>query len=304
MTPNTTQWRSALPVIMLLLCIVVYRALLTAGDIPTSAILSSPYSHENNLSQMVDALRRGLEENEPQDPLQYAVSALQALGTPKLIIVGPPAAGKGTQCELMVKQFGFVHISTGDLLRAEVKEGTKLGKQAADLMSAGKLVPDDLVLELLLKRMDQDDVRRKGWLLDGFPRTPVQLEMMVQRKIIADSVVLLDVPDSVVIERVEGRRTDPETGKVYHLKTRPPPPEIVHRLVQRPDDTRDKTLERLRQYHAHSDPLLKKFTCPVHQIKAQGKTPSEIMALLMRPVQTTRWALLARKMELKRNPVL
>ena len=169
-----------------------------------------------------------------------------------------------------------MHISTGDLLRQEVKDKTPLGQQAEELMGEGKLVPDALVVELLVKRLERDDVRQGGWLLDGFPRTVSQLQAMQARDLVADAVVLLEVSDATVIARVEGRRTDPTTGKVYHLTNRPPPQDIVGRLVQRADDTREKIAERLIAYHSHIDPLIKNFTAPVFKVHGDGKGPREV----------------------------
>ena len=178
--------------------------------------------------------------------------------------------------QLLVRYFGFVHISTGDLLRSEVKNETMLGKKAQVFMEAGKLVPDELVVDMLLARMSADDVRERGWLLDGFPRTLPQLRMLQEKELVPDHVILLDVPDEVVVERVEGRRTDPVTGRVYHLKHRPPPADLLPRLVQRADDTRAKIEERLRQYHQNIVKVVRELTCPVHTIKGAGLTPKEV----------------------------
>eukprot|EP00659_Diplonema_papillatum_P017253 gene17253-26487_t len=123
--------------------------------------------------------------------------------------------------------------------------------------------------------MKGDDILRRGWLLDGFPRTVPQLKMMHEEGIEANGVVVLDVPDAVVVERIEGRRVDPATGDTYHLKYRPPPGDVAPRLVQRADDTKEKIEERLRHFHANHDPLLQAYACPVHTIAAGALPPNE-----------------------------
>jgi len=170
--------------------------------------------------------------------------------TPKIIIAGAPASGKGTQCEFIVQKFGVVHISTGDALREQVKAGTELGKLAKGYMDSGGLVPDDVMIGIVKDRLAADDCQTKGWLLDGFPRTAVQAEAMARAGIKADKFILLNVPDSILIERCVGRRTDPVTGKIYHLKFNPPPEdaEVKARLVHRSDDTEEAMVKRLEQY--------------------------------------------------------
>jgi len=125
--------------------------------------------------------------------------ATKALG---LIICGPPAAGKGTQCEFIKEKYGVVHLSTGDMLRAAVKSGTEVGKQAEAIMKAGELVPDDIMIKVIGERLEQDDVKQNGFLLDGFPRTPKQAEALKDMGVKIDSCLFLEVPDEVLIERV------------------------------------------------------------------------------------------------------
>ena len=141
---------------------------------------------------------------------------------PKIIIAGAPGSGKGTQCEFIVSTYGVVHISTGDILREQVKAGTDLGKQAQACMSAGQLVPDALVIAIVAEKLQQPDVISKGWLLDGFPRTPAQATALAAAGVTPDVFLLLDVPDDALVERICFRRTDPVTGKIYHLKFNPP----------------------------------------------------------------------------------
>jgi len=173
---------------------------------------------------------------------------------PKIIIAGAPAAGKGTQCEVIKTQFGVVHLSTGDILRAAVKEGTELGLQAKAFMDGGKLVPDELIIGVVCDRLKQPDCQKQGWLLDGFPRTRAQADALQAAGMVPDCFVLLDVPEGVLVERVTGRRTDPVTGKIYHMKFSPPESdEIASRLVQRSDDTEEKIVVRYRDFQSNID---------------------------------------------------
>ncbi|KAL4171893.1 hypothetical protein KRP22_007069 [Phytophthora ramorum] len=146
---------------------------------------------------------------------------------PRLIITGAPASGKGTQCELLVRALHVVHLSTGDMLRQAIREGTSLGKQAQGFMDGGQLVPDELIVGVVLERLEQPDCKARGWLLDGFPRTEAQAHALLEARIIPDCVLALDVPDDEVVKRIAGRRLDPETGKTYHVDFNPPPPEVA-----------------------------------------------------------------------------
>lgn len=180
-------------------------------------------------------------------------------GARKVIIAGAPASGKGTQCELIKERFGLVHLSTGDMLRAAVKEGTEVGVAAKEYMDAGKLVPDEVIIGVVRDRLDQDDCVAHGWLLDGFPRTAVQARALAEANICPDVVLYLNVPDSMLVERVVGRRTDPTTGRVYHLTFDPPPEDVVDRLEQRSDDTEEKVVVRLKAFHEHLDAILEQY---------------------------------------------
>ena len=176
-----------------------------------------------------------------------------------LIFLGPPGAGKGTQANAIINEFNIPQISTGDIIRAAIREGTELGKEFKSYTDAGKLVPDDLVNRMVEDRLTKDDCE-PGFLLDGFPRTVAQaeaLDVMLEkagRKM--DHVLLLDVDDSVLLERITGRRSDPETGRVYHVKFDPPPADVAHRLIQRPDDKEEVLKQRLDEYHAKTAPLI------------------------------------------------
>lgn len=177
----------------------------------------------------------------------------------RMILVGPPGAGKGTQASRLVDALGIVHISSGDMLRAAVQAGTELGRQADAWMKSGSLVPDGLVIDLVLERISQADAAA-GFMLDGFPRTRPQAEAldaaMQEAGHALDVVLLIEVPDALIVERITGRRTDPETGTIYHLSFNPPPAEVVDRLVQRKDDTAEACRARLEKYHAETAPIV------------------------------------------------
>ena len=177
----------------------------------------------------------------------------------RMILVGPPGAGKGTQAARLVERFRIPHISSGDMFRAEVKEGTDLGKQLDHYMKLGGLVPDEVTIPIVLKRLTQPDCAG-GFMLDGFPRTRPQAEALDTALAMAhvdlDAVVLIEVPDQLLEERAVGRRSDPVTNTIYHLKYNPPPPEIVSRLVHRKDDTIEAVQTRTAKYHSDTAPVI------------------------------------------------
>jgi adenylate kinase len=174
-----------------------------------------------------------------------------------LILFGPPGAGKGTQAAIIRDELGVPQISTGDMMRAARREGTPLGKKFDEYMSAGKLVPDTMVLELMKERLSKPDAQ-KGAIFDGFPRTRAQAEALEQllatmdRKI--DRVIVLQVPLEDIVERVTGRRSDPASGQVYHVRYNPPPAGLE--VVQRKDDTEEVVRKRYEEYEANTKPVL------------------------------------------------
>eukprot|EP00980_Cylindrotheca_fusiformis_P001479 scaffold345_cov134-Cylindrotheca_fusiformis.AAC.90 len=178
-----------------------------------------------------------------------------------IIIAGAPASGKGTQCEVIKSELGVVHLSTGDMLREAVASGTEVGKKAKDFMDNGKLVPDEVIIGVVKDRLGGNDCKQNGWLLDGFPRTQAQAKALEDAGVAADCFLFLDVPDDVLVERVVGRRTDPVTGKIYHMKFSPPDDEeVLNRLEQRSDDTVEKVKVRLEQFHANVDAVKDSYT--------------------------------------------
>jgi adenylate kinase len=175
----------------------------------------------------------------------------------RAILIGPPGAGKGTQAKVICERFGIPQISTGDMLRAHKAKGTQLGLKAAEFMSKGALVPDQVVIDMVEERLKEPDAQ-KGYLFDGFPRTVAQAEaldaMLGRIGTKLDGVVLIEVADDLLVERVCGRRTDRRSGQIYHLKYNPPPPDAD--LEQRADDREETVRDRLRVYHDQTAPLI------------------------------------------------
>jgi adenylate kinase len=175
----------------------------------------------------------------------------------RMILVGPPGAGKGTQAARLVETYRIVHISSGDMLRAAVKEGTELGLEARHFMEGGGLVPDKTVIGMILERIKKPDCAN-GFMLDGFPRTVPQAEALdaalTAAGVALDAIVLIEVADSLIVERVTGRRSDAKTGAIYHMTSNPPPAGV--QVVQRKDDTVEACTERLVKYHGETEPIL------------------------------------------------
>ncbi|KAF7102164.1 hypothetical protein CFC21_103347 [Triticum aestivum] len=209
-------------------------------------------------------------------PAPRAAKAVEAAKADPLnvMIAGAPASGKGTQCELIKAKYGLVHISAGDLLRAEIATGTDNGKQAKEFMEKGQLVPDEIVVNMVKGRLLQPDAQEKGWLLDGYPRSYSQAMALETLGIRPDIFILLDVPDELLVERVVGRRLDPETGKIYHLKYSPPEnEEIASRLTQRFDDTEEKVKLRLQTHYQNIESLVSIYEDII--VKVNGNTTVE-----------------------------
>ncbi len=173
--------------------------------------------------------------------------------TGSIVLFGPPGAGKGTQAGKIVELTGKPQVSTGDMLRAAVKMGSPMGLAAKEYMDAGLLVPDEVIIGLIKERLQHDDAKQ-GVLFDGFPRTIPQAESL-EKIAEVTSVISIEVPDDAIVERIVGRRMDPETGDIYHVSFKPAPSEIQDRLIQRPDDTEETVRARLEAYHAQTAPL-------------------------------------------------
>ena len=178
----------------------------------------------------------------------------------KVLLLGAPGAGKGTQAQFITAAFGIPQISTGDMLRAAVKAGTPLGVEAKQIMDAGGLVRDDIIIGLVKERIAQPDCAQ-GFLFDGFPRTLAQAEAMVAAGVDLDAVVEIDVPDAAIIERMSGRRVHLASGRTYHIAHNPPKVDgkddvTGEDLVQRDDDKEETVKKRLQVYHEQTEVLV------------------------------------------------
>jgi len=182
----------------------------------------------------------------------------------RLILLGPPGAGKGTQATQICRKYGIPQISTGDMLRAAVKAGTAMGLAAKKVMDAGGLVSDDIIIGLVKERITQSDCA-KGFLFDGFPRTIPQAEAMKAAGVKLDAVLEIDVPEADIIERMSGRRAHLPSGRTYHLKFNPPKvpgqDDVTgEELVQRADDAEDTVRNRLQVYQSQTRPLVEYYS--------------------------------------------
>ena len=182
----------------------------------------------------------------------------------RLILLGAPGAGKGTQATFLCQKYGIPQISTGDMLRAAVKAGTPLGLQADSIMKSGGLVNDDLIINLVKERIAQPDCAN-GFLFDGFPRTIPQADAMKAAGVKLDYVLEIDVPFEAIIERMSGRRSHPASGRTYHVKFNPPrvpgKDDVTGEdLIQRPDDREETVTKRLEVYAAQTRPLVEYYS--------------------------------------------
>lgn len=178
----------------------------------------------------------------------------------RIILLGAPGAGKGTQAQFICERFHIPHLSTGDMLRAARRAGSELGRQAESYMEAGELVPDELIIALVKERIAEPDCAN-GFLFDGFPRTIPQAEALESEGVNVDRVVEIDVPDDEIVRRLSGRRVHEASGRVYHVLFNPPQvdgrdDETGEELVQRDDDREETVRKRLEVYHEQTRPLV------------------------------------------------
>lgn len=178
----------------------------------------------------------------------------------RIILLGPPGAGKGTQAQFISKEYDIPQISTGDMLRAAIKEGSELGKQAKDVMNAGGLVSDDLIINLVQERIAKPDCVN-GCILDGFPRTIPQAQALADANVTIDHVIEISVPDDEIVKRLSGRRQHAGSGRVYHIDHNPPKVDGIddltgEPLIQREDDKESTIRDRLATYHEQTSTLV------------------------------------------------
>jgi adenylate kinase len=178
----------------------------------------------------------------------------------KIVLLGPPGAGKGTQAEIICKNFSIPHISTGDMLRDAIAKETALGKQAKEIMDAGNLVPDEVIINLVKERIKQEDCKN-GYLFDGFPRTIPQADALDNQEIFLDVVLELTLEDALIINRMSGRRIHQSSGRSYHIEFNPPKNEGIddetgETLIQRDDDKPETVKNRLEVYWEQTNPLI------------------------------------------------
>jgi adenylate kinase len=212
----------------------------------------------------------------------------------RIILLGAPGAGKGTQAQFLMNKFGIPQISTGDMLRSAIKAGTEMGLAAKKVMDAGQLVSDDIIIGLVKERIAQEDCAN-GFLLDGFPRTIPQADAMTDANIKVDYCIEFDVPDDVIVDRMGGRRVHPPSGRVYHVDYNPPKEEgkddiTGEELIIRDDDKEETVRSRLGVYHEQTKPLVdyyearaKEGHCEYFKIdgtKAVDTVSAELEALL------------------------
>ncbi len=207
-----------------------------------------------------------------------------------LVLLGAPGAGKGTQGALLAQKLGVPKIATGDMLRDAVRQGTELGVKAKQVMDAGQLVSDDIVLGLVRERLESDAFA--GAVFDGYPRNVAQARSLeellgeVDRGI--EAVIYIDVNDDDIVRRMSGRRTDPETGVVYHVEHNPPPAGVADRVIQRDDDREETVRHRLEVYRENTAPLVEHYRqagVPVHTVdggRSIDDVQGEILSLLGR----------------------
>ncbi len=197
----------------------------------------------------------------------------------KLIFIGPPGVGKGSYAKALAKKYNLFHISSGDLLREEIKNKTELGKKVESIMEAGQLVPDDIIVEMIIKKIDKVD----NYILDGFPRN-IHQAILLDKKINIDAVVEFYAGDELIIKRISGRRVCEKCGAIYHILFKPPKKEGIcdfcgGRLIQRKDDTPEVIKERLKVYEETARPLLEHYRDKLIRIDGSASIPEVVEVL-------------------------
>ncbi|MDY7009407.1 MAG: adenylate kinase [Planctomycetota bacterium] len=205
----------------------------------------------------------------------------------RVVLMGPPGAGKGTQAKRLVEKFGMVHLSSGDILRTERSAGSELGEKLKSYMDAGELVPDDVVVEIMAGAVAKQDPQ-KGLLLDGFPRTVVQAEALDEQLdrlgLPLEAVLIIEADESLLVERITGRRSCPNCGRVYHVKNIPPVKEgfcdtCGTELIQREDDTETVVRQRLAAYRKQTEPVIDYYAAAGRKmVRLDGAAPLEQVA--------------------------
>jgi adenylate kinase len=227
--------------------------------------LSNGYVHEESGTARPEPL---LQEN--------AADLLAPFPRParlRILLMGKPASGKGTQAPLIARRFGMVHISMGSLLRNEVRAGTELGLVAIEYMNRGDLVPDDIVLAMLRARLAQEDCRENGYVLDGYPRTVEQARKLDEAGVLLDHVIVLERADADALDWALERVIDPITGMMYHPRLAPPPPHVLHRLERRSDDNAEIMRLRLAQYAEEAPRILARYRGKITVVRTDNARP-------------------------------
>ena len=212
--------------------------------------------------------------------------------TMRIILLGSPGSGKGTQAQFITEKYAIPQISTGDMLRAAVRDGTPLGVEAKKVMDAGGLVSDDIILGLIKERIAQPDCAN-GFLLDGFPRTIAQAEGLDDMGVKIDNVIEINVADEEIIKRIAGRRVHPQSGRTYHVEFNPPKIDNIddvtgETLIQRDDDKEETVRKRLSVYHEQTKPLVDYYSATKQQVKFRsiagvgtvGEITSKVFSIL------------------------
>ena len=198
----------------------------------------------------------------------------------KLLIMGPPGVGKGTQADRIKDILKIIHLSTGDILREEIRINSDIGIKAKMYMNDGMLVPDSILLQIVQQKITQP-ICQNGYLLDGFPRTIPQAQALESLTPVC-MVLSLNVPDDIIVGRITGRRTDPDTGEIYHIAHRPPPGDVADRVIQRTDDTEETVRQRLSTFHSQTSPLESYYTKKGILVEIDGTGPMGEVSSLVR----------------------